>query len=112
MASPSAKSAVIIRLSPLPETEATLLASEFPELVALREGNSPPLSEESARDLAHGVLAVSRGHPGLLTTAGQRAGELLTLARDVKVAEDIWRECEDSAGWEAGYLAVTAAWSQ
>jgi hypothetical protein len=105
---------VTTRLAPLSGAEAALLAGEFPGLKALRDGAgqslSPPLSSASARGLAAGVLAATRGHPALLATAAEHASSPLALAAMTITARDIWARHAGDPDAEAAYLEILSAW--
>ena len=101
----------------LSETEAVLLAREFPRLRALMAGASPLLNETSARSLARHVLNTAHGHPRLLELAEEQAAEPAELARTVLIADQAWREhrataAAPNAADPAGYLAVLDAWTR
>lgn len=101
----------------LSETEAVLLAREFPRLRALLDGAAAPLNETSARSLARRVLHSAHGHPSLLELAEKQAAEPAELARTVLIADQAWREhrataAAPDAGDPAGYLAALDAWTR
>ena len=97
-----------VRLAPLSEAEAVLLADEFPGLRALLDGDAPPLDAESARNLASGVLAAIRGHPALLEIAVGQCADPLVLSRMTIIARGIWEASESDP--EAAYLAILRVW--
>jgi hypothetical protein len=106
-------------VTPLPRTEAVLLARELPRLCALLDGEAPPLNPANARGLAWRVLKAARGHPRLLEAADEQATDPAALAMSVLAAEKAWQEhgVAPSAGMSppadpAGYLAVLGIWAR
>ena len=97
-------------LDPLSAAESALLADELPSLRILLNGDLRGVNRDSARELARGVLAATRGHPLLLSIADKRAGAPASLLPLLLAAERIWAGYPDSSRDENGYLAVLAAW--
>lgn len=97
-----------VRLEPFGAPEAALLASEYPGLKALFDGDAPPLNAGSARSLAMAVIGATRGHPALLAMAAERSADPLLLSRLTIIARNIWAASETDL--EAAYLAILSAW--
>lgn len=71
--------------------EALLLASEFPHLRKLIEGQMPPLKPHVAKGLARRALNVAQGHPKLLDFADGQAASPARLAQLVLTADQAWQ---------------------
>ena len=118
IAGTNARAVLAEPVTPLPQTEAVLLARELPRLCALLDGEAPPLNQANARGLAWRVLNAGRGHPRLLEAADEQAADPAALAMSVLAAEKAWREYGGAPGAGTsppadppGYLAVLGIWA-
>ena len=119
IAGTNARAVLAEPVTPLPRTEAVLLARELPRLCALLDGEAPPLNQANARGLAWRVLNAARGHPRLLEAADEQAADPAALAMSVLAAEKAWREYGGALGAGTsppadppGYLAVLGIWAR